>query len=53
MVGEGSGVSVADCSMADVSATLAHPLRPAMSPSKAVSLQKINLVFEWEKIIFD
>lgn len=53
MAGEGSGVSVADCSIADVPAMLAHPVRPVMSPIKAISLPKINLVFEREKIIFD
>ncbi len=52
-VGEGSGVPVAtDCSMRDVSATLAQLVRPAMSPIRANNLKKINLVFDGEKIIF-
>ena len=38
MVGDGSGVCVADCSMTDVSATLAHPARIAIRPIKAISL---------------
>lgn len=52
-VGDGSGVSVgAGCSMMDVSATLAQPVRAAASPIKEASLKKIILVFEREKIIF-
>ena len=51
MVGEGCGVSVAaGCSIAEVSARLAQPVKLVMSPTR-ISLKKIDLVFEGEKII--